>query len=142
MLLPVRMRFYCVVTAILATIHIAHHFWPPALWFSVLAIPLIALGFYDIFQTKSNILRNYPVWGHIRYLFLAFRPQIQQYLIVNDQDDRPFNKEMRDLVAAGAITPVDGTAIGGQYIYTGEELDRVARLKGWTVSDEGQGEIG
>ncbi len=51
-------------------------------------------------------------------------------------------KEMRDLVASGAISPVDGTAIGGQYIYTGEELDRVARLKGWTVSDEGQGEIG
>jgi glutamate synthase domain-containing protein 2 len=114
MLLPVRVRFYCVVTAILTTIYITHYFWPPVIWFLGPILPLIALGFYDIFQTKNNILKNYPVWGHIRSLFLSIRPQIQQYFIVNDQDDRPFNKEMRDLVASRANKTLDTLPFGTQ----------------------------
>lgn len=114
MLLPVRMRFYCVVVSALAIVAITHQFWPPVLWFLVILLPLIAVGFYDIFQTKSNILRNYPIWGHIRYIFLSFRPQIQQYFIINDQDDRPFNKEMRDLVTSRADEENDTLPFGTQ----------------------------
>lgn len=114
MLLPVRMRFYVVVTLVLLAVVIIQYYWPPVLWFLLIFLPLMALGFYDIFQTKSNILRNYPVWGHIRYIFLSFRPQIQQYFIINDQDDRPFNKEMRDLVTSRANKTLDTLPFGTQ----------------------------
>ena len=114
MLLPVRMRFYLAVILTFVSMTIIHHFWPPVLWFLIVLLPLIALGFYDIFQTKSNILRNYPIWGHVRYIFLSFRPQIQQYFIINDQDDRPFNKEMRDLVTTRADRTNDTLPFGTQ----------------------------
>lgn len=113
-MLPVRMRFYLVVILALVGMTIIQHFWSPVLWFLLILLPLILLGFYDIFQTKSNILRNYPIWGHIRYLFLSFRPQIQQYFIMNDQEDRPFNKEMRDLVVSRSDRTNDTLAFGTQ----------------------------
>lgn len=69
MLLPVRMRFYIVVIAVFAVLSIVYFYWPPVLWFLIILLPVAVLGFYDIFQTKSNVLRNYPVWGHIRYIF-------------------------------------------------------------------------
>ena len=33
--------------------------------------PVIALGIYDMFQTKHSIRRLYPVLGHFRYLLEA-----------------------------------------------------------------------
>ena len=53
--------------------------WREVWWFMLLVGPLFALGLYDIWQSRLNILRNYPVWGHWRYLLLLIRPQIQQY---------------------------------------------------------------
>lgn len=114
MLLPVRMRFYLVVILTLVSMTIIYQFWPSVLWSLIILLPLAILGFYDIFQTKSNILRNYPIWGHIRYIFLSIRPQIQQYFIMNDQDDRPFNKEMRDLVYSRSNRSLDTLPFGTQ----------------------------
>ena len=114
MLLPVRMRFYLAVILTLVGMTLIHYYWPPVLWFLIILLPLIAIGFYDIFQTKSNILRNYPIWGHVRYILLSFRPQIQQYFIINDQDDRPFNKEMRDLVTSRSDRTTDTLPFGTQ----------------------------
>ncbi len=114
MLLPVRMRFYLVFSLFVVIIAALYPFWPGVLWLILFVAPLFILGLYDICQKKSNILRNYPIWGHIRYLFLSIRPQIQQYFIVNDQDDRPFNKEMRDLVANRANKTLDTLPFGTQ----------------------------
>lgn len=74
----------------------------------------IALGCYDILQRRRNILRNYPVWGHLRYLLLKIRPQIQQYFINTDQSGRPFNKEMIDLVRKRSTNTEDNLPFGTQ----------------------------
>ena len=44
-------------------------FYPPLLWSMVVFAPLILLGFYDFFQTRHTVLRNFPLLGHFRYLF-------------------------------------------------------------------------
>ena len=62
---------------------IAFFVWLPILWFLIILIPPFVMGMCDSFQKKDNILRNYPVWGHWRYLLLKIRPQIQQYFIEN-----------------------------------------------------------
>ena len=66
----------------------------PLLLFGALA----ALGIHDIAQKKRSILRNYPVVGHLRFLFEGFRPEIRQYLIESDEDEEPFSREKRSLV--------------------------------------------
>jgi glutamate synthase domain-containing protein 2 len=110
----IRQLFYWLNLLFLLGIGIIAYYWHPILWALVAVIPLIILGLYDIFQKGKNILRNYPIWGHWRYLLLTIRPQIQQYFINTDQSGRPFNKEMRDLVYQRAAKTEDNMPFGTQ----------------------------
>ena len=56
------------------------------------------LGLHDISQPSHSILRNYPILGHMRFLFEGIRPEIRQYLIESDQDEEPFSRDARSLV--------------------------------------------
>jgi len=74
-------------------------------WFSDWFIPVFAifaalalLGVYDVVQRRHSILRNYPVLGHMRFLFEGVRPEIRQYLIESDQDEEPFSRDDRSIV--------------------------------------------
>ncbi len=69
-----------------------------AIWFLALAIPLAIIAIYDLVQTKHTILRNFPVLGHIRFILEFFRPEIQQYFIANNEEERPFNREKRSVI--------------------------------------------
>ncbi|MBC7143294.1 MAG: FMN-binding glutamate synthase family protein [Rhodobacteraceae bacterium] len=59
---------------------------------------LFVLGLHDLGQLRHSILRNYPVIGHMRFLFEGIRPEIRQYLIESDQDEEPFSRDDRSLV--------------------------------------------
>ncbi len=73
--------------------------WTSWMWlpFAVFAF-LSALGVHDVRQPDHSILRNYPVLGHMRFLFEGIRPEIRQYLIESDQDEEPFSRDARSLV--------------------------------------------
>ncbi len=70
--------------------------WP---FFLVIATAaLTTLGLWDVNQTKHAITKNYPLIGHMRFLFEKIRPEIQQYLIEDDLEEVPFSREQRALV--------------------------------------------
>lgn len=74
---------------------------PFSAWFLIpaaLFAALSALGVYDVMQSHHAILRNYPVIGHMRWLFEGIRPEIRQYLLESDEDEEPFSREDRSLV--------------------------------------------
>lgn len=73
-------------------------FVPALLWILILLVPLVLLGFYDYFQTKHAILRNFPIIGHGRYFFEMIRPEIYQYFVEGDTDGVPFDRDQRSLV--------------------------------------------
>ena len=66
--------------------------------FTLIAAGLIGVGIYDITQKKHSILRNFPILGHIRYTLEFIRPEIRQYFIASDKDEKPFNREQRSIV--------------------------------------------
>jgi len=68
------------------------------LWAFTVLGPVLALGVYDMFQTKHAIRRLYPVLGHFRYLLESFRPEIQQYFVESEVDGKPIPREFRALV--------------------------------------------
>ena len=78
----------------LAMVPFGGWFWLPAAVFGALS----ALGLRDLMQTPHSILRNYPVLGHMRFLFEGVRPEIRQYLIESDADEEPFNRDDRSIV--------------------------------------------
>ncbi len=86
----------CAVLAVLSLIGLAFSQW---FLIGVLVFgALCALGFYDVTQRSHAILRNYPVIGHMRFLFEGIRPEIRQYLIESDQDEEPFSRDARSIV--------------------------------------------
>ena len=64
----------------------------------IVTLPLALLGIRDLIQAKHNLLRNYPIIGHFRWLFEKIRPQIHQYLVESNTDGRPFNRDDRTVV--------------------------------------------
>lgn len=72
--------------------------WPLAWWVAVPLLALALLGVWDLMQAQHSLLRNYPVIGHMRWIFEGIRPEIRQYLIESDRDEVPFSREERSIV--------------------------------------------
>lgn len=81
-------------------------------WFGILLIPLIIIWIYDVVQKKHSILRNFPVLGHFRFMLEFIRPEIQQYFIANDLEERPFNREARTIIYERAKNQRDTVPFG------------------------------
>ena len=79
----------------------------------LLAMAYTLLGIYDL-SSSHSILRNYPVIGHIRYLFEFIRPEIQQYFIASNHGGRPYPREIRSLIYQRAKNIDDTHPFGTQ----------------------------
>lgn len=66
-------------------------------WFLPFAA-LTGLGIYDICQPRHAILRNYPILGHMRFIFEFIRPEIRQYFVEGDLEAEPFSRFERSVV--------------------------------------------
>ncbi len=69
----------------------------------VSSIVLSVLGLiflYDVIQKKHAILRNFPIIGHFRYLFETIGPELRQYIVTNNNEERPFSRDQRRWVYA------------------------------------------
>lgn len=75
---------------------------------------LSAVGLWDLRQTKSSVLRNYPVIGHLRFMLEKIRPEIRQYFLENDTDATPFSRSQRSLAYARAKGETDKRPFGSQ----------------------------
>jgi glutamate synthase domain-containing protein 2 len=69
------------------------------LWI-IIALGLIAIR--DIMQRRHTISHNFPVVGHIRYLFESIGPEIRQYFVANNREELPFNRIERSWIYASA----------------------------------------
>ena len=75
---------------------------------------LSVVGWYDLRQSKSSVLRNYPVIGHLRYLLETVRPEIRQYFLEGNNEATPFSRNQRSLVYARAKGDTDKRPFGTQ----------------------------
>ena len=107
-----RRQWYLTLGALLLVVFLLFAMWHDIRWFFLLLVPLIGLWVYDITQTKHTILRNFPVMGHMRYILEFFRPEIHQYFIADDEEERPFNRELRSLIYERAKNVRDTVPFG------------------------------
>lgn len=85
---------------------------PLLLWAALAAGAVAAVGVRDLTQRSHSLLRNYPVLGHMRWLFEGIRPEIRQYLIEDDQSQVPFSREQRAIVYQRAKGELDKRPFG------------------------------
>jgi glutamate synthase domain-containing protein 2 len=83
-------------------------------WFAIVFLLLVLLGIRDTQQTRHAILRNYPVIGHLRFLFEFIRPEMRQYFIEGDNEAAPFSRQQRSLVYQRAKGDSDKRPFGTQ----------------------------
>ena len=76
--------------------------------------PLILMGFYDMYQSKKTIRRNFPLLGRLRYVLESIGPEMRQYFIETDLDGKPFNRLQRSLVYQRSKKETDTTPFGTQ----------------------------
>ncbi|MGB1308302.1 MAG: FMN-binding glutamate synthase family protein [Oceanihabitans sp.] len=71
-------------------------------WWLWVIIALVLVALRDIIQKKHTISHNFPVIGHVRYLFESIGPEIRQYFVANNREELPFNRIERGWVYASA----------------------------------------
>ncbi|ETO92416.1 FMN-binding glutamate synthase family protein [Legionella oakridgensis] len=107
-----RRQWYIGFGIIILTLFLTLVMLHDTVWFLAVLIPLILLWIYDLVQKKHSILRNFPVLGHMRYILEFLRPEIQQYFVANDEEERPFNREIRSIVYERAKNVEDTVPFG------------------------------
>jgi len=114
-------RYLAVAVAILGTLALGYLARVFPGYDLLIGIPFIIfalasiLGLYDLFQTRHAILRNYPILGHLRFLFEEIRPEMRQYFFETDKDGTPFSRDKRAIVYQRAKKELDKRPFGTQY---------------------------
>ncbi len=75
-------------------------FWMWAL-LVLLAVVVLTVVF-DLTQKQHAILRNFPVVGHFRYWLESVGPELRQYIVTDNNEERPFSRDQRRWVYASA----------------------------------------
>jgi glutamate synthase domain-containing protein 2 len=99
-----------VLTVAFLVLTIVHSVW----WVIgvVIAAILVLIGLWDLLQTKHSILRNFPIIGHLRFLLEDAGPELHQYLVENDIEGRPFDRDTRSLMYERAKNVPDKKPFG------------------------------
>lgn len=111
---PIRYLFWlaCVLGCVLAAA--AWAMTDTGGWPLLACLFLVGLGVRDSLQQRHAILRNYPVIGHLRFLFEFIRPEMRQYFIEGDNEAAPFSRQQRSLVYQRAKDEPDKRPFGTQ----------------------------
>jgi glutamate synthase domain-containing protein 2 len=78
---------------------------------------------YDLVQRRHAILRNFPILGHLRFLLEAVGPELRQYIVTSNNDERPFSRDQRRWVYASAKREINTFGFG-----TDDDLEAVENL--------------
>lgn len=115
--------FLLVIPLWLLSLVAVMYMWASPLWL-VPTTALLGIGIFDVLQRKHTVLRNFPVIGHLRYIFEDLRPEMQQYFIESDTSDDPIARIYRSVVYQRSKLALETVPFGSQ-------LDFYARDYQW-----------
>jgi len=75
--------------------------WWIYLFLGILGLAVITTVF-DIFQKKHAISRNFPLVGRLRFLLEDVGPELRQYIVTDNNAEKPFTRDERRWIYASA----------------------------------------
>ena len=69
---------------------------------SLVVAVVVATVIYDLMQRQHAILRTFPIIGHFRYWLEAVGPELRQYIVTDNDEERPFSRDQRRWIYASA----------------------------------------
>ncbi len=71
-----------------------------------------AVAVHDLVQRRHAILRNFPVIGHGRYAIERIGPELRQYVVASNDEERPFSRDQRSWIYASSKLEDNHAAFG------------------------------
>ena len=68
----------------------------------LIVLVLAAVAIHDLTQKQHAILRTFPIVGHARYVLEELGPKLRQYIVANNDEERPFTRDQRHWVYRSA----------------------------------------
>src|SRR5580765_4967986 len=69
----------------------------------IVAVVIVAfIVIYDLTQRQHALLRNFPLVWHFRYWLEAVGPELRQYIVTDNNEERPFSRDQRRWIYASA----------------------------------------
>jgi glutamate synthase domain-containing protein 2 len=84
---------------------------------------LAGLVVHDLRQRQHAIVRNFPVIGHFRYALESVGPELRQYIVTSNDEERPFSRDQRRWVYASSKREINTFGFG-----TDNEMEQVSSL--------------
>ena len=97
---------------------------------------------YDLSQRHHAILRNFPVIGHFRYVLEAVGPELRQYIVTSNDEERPFSRDQRRWVYASAKRERNTFGFGTDNDLETSESLLVIRQSPFPLREPAEGEAG
>ncbi|MFL6021785.1 MAG: FMN-binding glutamate synthase family protein [Marmoricola sp.] len=66
------------------------------------AVAVGALAVRDLTQKRHALQRNYPVIAHARYWLETIGPELRQYIVTSNEEERPFTRDQRTWIYASS----------------------------------------
>lgn len=64
---------------------------------------LLALwALHDILQSRHAVMHNFPIIGHFRFWLEAVGPELRQYIVTGNDEERPFSRDQRRWIYASS----------------------------------------
>jgi glutamate synthase domain-containing protein 2 len=70
------------------------------------------VAIHDLVQRRHAILRNFPIVGHFRYLLEEVGPELRQYIVTSNDEERPFSRDQRRWVYASSKREINTFGFG------------------------------
>jgi len=77
----------------------------------------------DLTQRQHAIRRNFPVVGRFRYWLESIGPELRQYIVTSNDEERPFSRDQRRWVYASSKREINTFGFG-----TDNEMEQVESL--------------
>ena len=79
----------------------------------------------DLLQKQHSLKRNFPVVANARYLLERIGPELRQYIVTSNDEERPFSRDQRAWVYASS-------KMENNYVGFGTDND-VERVEGYPI---------
>ncbi|WP_226344824.1 FMN-binding glutamate synthase family protein [Agilicoccus flavus] len=63
---------------------------------------ITGLAAHDVLQKRHALLRAFPVLGHGRYFVETIGPELRQYIVASNDEERPFSRDQRRYIYSAA----------------------------------------
>lgn len=72
-------------------------------WWGWILLFLAIVAIRDVFfNRKHTITHNFPVVGHLRYFLESIGPELRQYIVAGNREEKPFNRIERGWIYASS----------------------------------------